>query len=196
MVKNQPSLCQRRNGGGINGEREVNNYLYHLSKEDEYLFTNILLPLKNGCTTEIDTLLITRKGIFCIEIKNWKGYIEGDDYSKHWIQKYKPFSSTYKQLHNPVKQNENHCFVIERLLKNEFNVENVVIFLKIKNRRNLHSRFIYELNEFIEYFNSLPNNIINKEDVFFAAEKLKKYKATRYELETHKREIKNKYKDD
>lgn len=45
-------------------ESSVNATLRELLRDDEYLLTNLLLPLKNGHKTEIDGVLISRKGIF------------------------------------------------------------------------------------------------------------------------------------
>ena len=60
---------------GAYGELKTNYYVRLLLKSDEYLLANLLLPLKNGRKTEIDCVLISRKGVFCIETKNWVGHI-------------------------------------------------------------------------------------------------------------------------
>ena len=82
--KNIPSTPIRRaklttDEKGKEGEKIVREYLKTLLKSDEYLLTNILLPLSNGNTTEIDAIFITHKGIFCVETKNWIGHLSGDD---------------------------------------------------------------------------------------------------------------------
>ena len=51
---------------GIEGERLANFSLRKLLREDEYLLCNVLLPLKSGRKTEIDSIIISRKGIFFI----------------------------------------------------------------------------------------------------------------------------------
>ena len=73
---------------GIEGERAVISELYKMIENDEFLLHNLLIPLRNNHTTEIDVVLISRKGIFCIEIKNWVGKIIGNDESEMWIQEY------------------------------------------------------------------------------------------------------------
>ena len=73
---------------GIVGEKRANYHLRTLLRNDEYLLTNLLLPLRNGEKTEIDAVLISRKGIFCIEIKHWVGHISGNDEDESWLQEY------------------------------------------------------------------------------------------------------------
>lgn len=180
---------------GIQGEITVNNYLSRLIQKDEYLLNNILLPLRNGHKTEIDSILITRKGIFCIEVKNWVGHISGDDYSEFWTQKYDDLYMIDKQHRNPVKQNENHCAVLEKKLNNEFSVKNVVIFPKIEDRTNLYSNSTYELNDFIKFYNNLPDNEIYPENLEEIADKLKCYQASKEEMEVHKQQVRNAYKN-
>lgn len=178
---------------GIQGEREVNRALGLLLKDDEYLLTNLLIPLSNDRTTEIDTLLITRKGIFCIETKNWIGHISGDDESEYWLQKYDDPYKPNKQHRNPVIQNEHHCNVLERELENQYDVYNIVIFPEIEDRTHLYSRHTYELSEFIEYYGT-KDNVLYPEDIEEVADKLSCYQATEEKLKAHKEQVKRDYK--
>ncbi len=185
---------------GKEGEKIVREYLNTLLKSDEYLLTNILLPLSNGNTTEIDAIFITHKGIFCVETKNWIGHLSGDDEGEYWIQKYdNPIKSPTKHR-NPVKQNENHCFVIEKILNKELNekyyAKNVVIFPFIEDHYNLYSHRTYTLNEFNDYYNNLSTIIDYSEDLEAINEALSIYVATEEELEEHKKRIRKTYKED
>ena len=65
-----PFFTPANERAGMWGEKVVNYHLRPLLREDEYLLANILLPLRNGHKTEIDCVLISRKGIFCIETKS------------------------------------------------------------------------------------------------------------------------------
>ncbi len=180
---------------GIQGEREVNYTLLKLLKEDEYLLTNILIPLRNGRTTEIDTLLITRKGIFCIETKNWVGHIIGDDESEYWIQKYNNPYKPKNQQRNPVIQNERHCSVLERELGNCYDVYNIVIFPKIEDRTYLYSRHTYDLSEFIKYYGT-RNDILYPEDIEEVAQALKCYETTEEQMRAHRERVKREHQNE
>ena len=66
-----PFFTPANERAGMWGEKIVNYHLRPLLRQDEYLLANVLLPLKNGHKTEIDCVLISRKGVFCVETKTW-----------------------------------------------------------------------------------------------------------------------------
>ena len=66
--------------------REISKLsLRPLLREDEYLLANLLLPLRNGHKTEIDCVLISRKGIFSLKQRTGY-YISGNDDDEYWHQ--------------------------------------------------------------------------------------------------------------
>ena len=177
---------------GIEGEKCVNYYLRRLLKEDEYLLGNVLIPLKNGYNTEIDSVLITRKGIFCIEIKNWVGRVKGNDDDTYWYQEYDDPNVQNKRHRNPVIQNQRHVVVLTRKLKNEFNIHNVVIFPTLEIGSIIDSNYSFTIDEFIKYYNHLDNEL-SISDVNKAFYVLVKYVATPRELERNKKEMKRRF---
>ncbi|MFA7192545.1 MAG: nuclease-related domain-containing protein [Bacilli bacterium] len=178
---------------GIEGERIAEKYLRKILKDDEYLLKNILLPLKNGYSTEIDNILITRKGIFCLEIKNWVGRISGDEYSEYWIQKYDDPFLHDKKRRNPYLQNEKHRIALEKKLDNQFDVFNIVLFIEIEDRSELYSPKTFALDEFIHYYRSLEDEKLTLEEVEEIRDKLDKFVATEEELYEHKKQISSRF---
>ncbi len=51
---------------------------------DGYCLRNVYVPIKNGSTSEIDVVYITRKGLFVIESKNYSGFIFGNESNRYW----------------------------------------------------------------------------------------------------------------
>ena len=94
---------------GVRGEKIANYHLRPLLRNDEYLLGNFLFSLDNERFTEIDCILISRKGIFCIETKKWVGHISGTDSDDVWIQRYDDPGLDDRSHPNPVKQNNRHC---------------------------------------------------------------------------------------
>ncbi|MDC8915491.1 nuclease-related domain-containing protein [Metamycoplasma hyosynoviae] len=172
------------NRAGIKGEQIVNYYLSKLIKKDEFLLTNLLLPLKNGYTTEIDCVLISHKGIFCIEIKNWIGHISGNDESEYWIQKYRGPHMRDKNHPNPVKQNEEHCEILERRIHNNYQVDNVVIFPKLEVN-GIESDFTYTIKNFLNYYQKLNDDQLNSSEIKILYQALLPFAGTKEELKTH-----------
>lgn len=171
---------------GAEGERYVNYHLRPLLRNDEYLLANVLLPLKNGHTKEIDCILITRKGVFCIETKYWVGYIKGNDEDDYWIQEYDDPGKDDNRLKNPVKQNKFHCDVLNELLLNRFPIENVVVFAELEYGGDINSNYVFTINQFKKYYRSLDDNKIEVFNLNVIYQQLARYVATDEELEKHK----------
>ncbi|MBR3281594.1 MAG: NERD domain-containing protein [Clostridia bacterium] len=76
---------------------------------------NVYLPKEDGTTTEIDMLLITPKGIFVFESKNFSGIIFGEYDQKNWTQYLN--RHTKEHFYNPIKQNETHIKYLKEQLK-------------------------------------------------------------------------------
>ncbi len=178
---------------GRAGEYIVDIFLKELVKEDEYLLTNLLIPVGKNNETEIDAVIISRKGIFCIEVKNWIGYVSGSDEDEKWLQQYDDPYMPNKTPKNPVKQNENHCRALKRLLNNRFDIFNVVIFLKLEYRNGIDSDHVYTLKEFIKDYRQFPGNEIDERLLRQIHQKLSIYVATEEQLKQHKEKMQKEY---
>lgn len=75
------------NWTGRIGERFVNKKLFQLDQTRYKLLDNLLLPsrghLKN---TQIDHVVVSNYGIFCLETKSYKGWIFGNANQEYWMQ--------------------------------------------------------------------------------------------------------------
>lgn len=77
---------------------------------------DLLLPSRgNLATTQIDHVVVSNFGIFCIETKDYDGWIFGDAEEEYWtrvIYKYKDI------IRNPLRQNYGHVKAIQDLIQN------------------------------------------------------------------------------
>lgn len=175
----------------VQGERFANYHLRPLLRNDEYLLTNLLIPLKNGRTTEIDSVIISRKGIFCIETKNWAGQIYGKDGMEYWTQTYDDPNRTPRQHKNPVIQNERHCGVLDHIFHGHFTVEGAVIFVNPNTEYYVKSNSCYIINQFKAYYRCLPDSQLTIEEVKQVFQKLLKFIPSEEELEAHKESLRS-----
>ena len=97
---------------GFMGEFWVKQELKKLPKDKYIVFNNIMLSQNNG-THQIDHLIISRFGIFVIEMKNYYGLILGEEHKNKWIQ-YLGKKKSY--FLNPIHQNYGHVKALEELL--------------------------------------------------------------------------------
>ncbi len=71
-------------------------------------YTNLIVPNPNSLahTAEIDVLLLTIKGIFVFESKNYAGWIFGSDGQRQWTASLA--KDKRERFYNPVMQNREH----------------------------------------------------------------------------------------
>lgn len=93
-----------------------------LNNQEEYkkVLINLYIPNEYK-TSEIDSILINKYGIFVIESKGYSGWIFGNENERNWTQViYKRKSKFY----NPIIQNRNHI----KALANILGIEDLNIF--------------------------------------------------------------------
>lgn len=101
---------------GIQFELDIYHLLY--SNGFHHVFHNVQIPMSYSGTTQIDILLATQVGLFCIECKKWSGTIFGNRYWKRWLKVEGFMPNGYfldenflkaTELRSPVEQNRFHC---------------------------------------------------------------------------------------
>jgi hypothetical protein len=98
---------------GLIGEWRVRRLLrQHLDRKVYQLFSNLLLPVDDGGTTQIDCVLVSLYGIFVIEVKNMQGCISGGATERFWTQQIGSFRRGFQ---NPVHQNYKHLKTLQKL---------------------------------------------------------------------------------
>jgi len=100
------------------GEKFVSNKFKGLDPERYIILDNLLLPSQgNTASTQLDHVIVSNFGIFCIETKGYKGWIFGNAKDANWTQ------VVYKSKHrfyNPLRQNYAHVKAVERLVSAKY----------------------------------------------------------------------------
>ncbi|WLD94467.1 NERD domain-containing protein [Alkalihalobacillus sp. AL-G] len=103
---------------GYLGEIWIRLFLRKLNSTEYKVFHNVLLPIENNKTTQIDHIIISIYGIFVIETKNYKGWIFGHEHKKHWTQ----VIFRHKQnFLNPIYQNYGHIQSVKTIFDENYN---------------------------------------------------------------------------
>lgn len=99
---------------GQGGERFLYRELIRLGVPESQIFRNVYIPVhdKTNKTSEIDLLVLSKKGILVFEHKTYQGKIYGDGRSKKWTQCY---HGKHAFL-SPVEQNRYHAECLRRFL--------------------------------------------------------------------------------
>ena len=97
-----------------------------LDKEQYHQIPNVTLPTADRGTTQIDLIIVSIYGVFAIEIKNYDGWIFGNDKDRIWTQKLHRYT---KKFQNPLRQNYKHVKILESLLRlTEQQAHSVIVF--------------------------------------------------------------------
>lgn len=91
---------------GSSGERIIYNALINkLHVPEKQILRNVYVPARGNKTSEIDLIVVSKKGIIVFECKNYAGNIYGDGNRQKWIQ-YLGKKKSY--FYNPFLQNRTH----------------------------------------------------------------------------------------
>lgn len=95
----------------------------------KFLF-NIYIPKENGETTEIDVLMICKKGLFVFESKNYSGWIFGSENQKNWYQTLPAGRgrSHKEHFYNPIMQNRSHIKHLKSFLGEQVPMRSIIVF--------------------------------------------------------------------
>lgn len=89
---------------GFMEEFWVRRELNKLSKKN-YIVLNDVMIKNNNQIYQIDHIVLSKFGIFVIEMKNYYGFIYGNEYKKIWTQKVGKYK---RNFYNPFYQNYGH----------------------------------------------------------------------------------------
>jgi len=112
---NENRVEESRVEAGQKGEADVIVLLNEALDNSHYILNDFIVKL-SGKSAQIDHLVVSPKGIFVIETKNWRGHIEGDEKDDFWRQKKEKDQSDVR-ISNPVIQNQRHIDVLTGFLK-------------------------------------------------------------------------------
>ena len=140
---------------GSSGERILYKTLIRKFKiPEKQILRNVYIPKKNGKTTEIDLIVVSKKGLFVFECKNYGGNIYGDARRQKWVQ-YAGRKKSY--FYSPLWQNKNHAKYLREFLGLDVPIVPIVATIirgkwKVRNLEegdyilgvNCHFKDIYE----------------------------------------------------
>lgn len=112
------------------GEYKIYERLKSFEKTGGKFLFNLYIPKENGETTEIDAVLLTCKGIFVFESKNYSGWIFGSENQHYWTQTLPEGKgkSHKERFLNPIWQNKGHIKYLKALIDEEISIYSVIVF--------------------------------------------------------------------
>lgn len=115
--KKKQRQWQREERQRKKGEEGEENTAYYLRKVPgcKKILHHVYVPKSDGSgTTEIDLVMVHKKGLIVIENKNYAGSIYGKEEDHYWTQIFP--DGEKRSFYNPVKQNDSHIRHLKRFL--------------------------------------------------------------------------------
>lgn len=188
-----PTFLSSNDEVGKRGETYVTNQIAAFTSLDDYVLANLLVPTKYR-TQEIDTVIVSTKGVFVIETKTWKGTIKGKASEDQWTQ-ILGRGDIIHQHRNPLMQNETHCNAIKWELHKKYNIHNIVIMLNAEEI-DTDSTNVFTLTQFRKYYESLSRKELTQEEAKSIKQLLLKFTVySKEQLEKHVRNIQENRKE-
>ena len=149
---------------------------------------NLYIPIGYGKTTEIDVVMIHRKGIFVFESKNYSGWIFGSRNDRYWTQSLK--GGQKNRFYNPILQNQTHINALSRILKIDSDkFISMIIFSERCTLKKIpedeQNLMIMKRKEVVDSTNAklmFSDRIFSEEEVDDLYEKLKMYSDVNEEI--------------
>lgn len=143
---------------GFMGEFWVKTELNKLPKDKYIVLNNIMIKSSKG-SHQIDHIIISKYGIFVIEMKNYFGLITGDEYKDKWIQH---LGKNKYYFNNPIHQNYGHIKALEELL--QMNDDKFVSVICISNQAkvNVKAKNVTQLDFLNKLIRSYTAEIVDE----------------------------------
>ena len=146
---------------GYLGERNTKDALKGLPK-DKYIIINNILIKTNGYTHQIDHVIVSQYGIFCIETKQYNGYIIGSKWDKNWTRIVGKNRYPYE---NPIRQNYGHVKTLCELLNmDESKIYNIVCIPSGAKLRIKHDGELVRYDTIVDKILSYKDIVIDNVD--------------------------------
>lgn len=129
QITKHPYFSVKHNIGRY-GEYLTYKYLKQFETNGAKFLFNIYIPKENGETTEIDVLMICKKGLFVFESKNYSGWIFGSENQKNWYQTLPTGRgrSHKEHFYNPIMQNRSHIKHLKAFLGEQVSMRSIIVF--------------------------------------------------------------------
>ena len=138
---------------GKYGEYLIYKYLMGLEQQGAKFLFNIYVPKNGEETTEIDVLMVSQKGLFVFESKNYSGWIFGSEFQKYWYQTLptgRRNRSHKEKFYNPIYQNNTHIKYLNSLIGANYPTYSIITFSERCTLRNIEVKTpnVYVINRY------------------------------------------------
>lgn len=165
-LKNR-DIKSKRIAGEI-GENKAASIISQMIDKNDVLLRNVSVTYE-GKETELDNVIISKRGLFIIEVKNYNGELEGDEESYEW-KKYKSTrdGKVYsKKVRNPIKQVKRQIYILGNYLR-YYGIDiwiNGYVYLLNSNSPVYSDYVLDNINEMDKVLHKKSERYLNKDTI-------------------------------
>lgn len=174
-------------------EAGVSQRLARLDPDDYQVFNNVmLLSAENAQTVvaQIDHIIVSRYGIFCLETKSHCGWIFGSTSDRYWTQVI--YKNHYK-MYSPFRQNYGHIKAVEKAIGSmrlKDSIKSLVVFPTADKIKVNGTSYIGGVEKIIDIIKSYQKIIYSEAEFREIVQILESARMTKpYVFEFHKQEV-------
>lgn len=114
---------------GTRAERRLVVKLLKLGVHPRAIFHDLYVQKKNGEFSQIDVVVAMPEGLLVIEVKDYSGWIFGNEWQKYWTQILDYGKEKYR-FYNPIIQNNGHIRALQEQSAQLYHIPvfNIVLF--------------------------------------------------------------------
>lgn len=119
-------------------ERRVVLRLLKMGINPKAIFHDLYIQKPNGEYTQVDVAVATKAGIIVFEVKDYSGWIFGNEHQKYWTQLL-AYGKEKHRFYNPVMQNSGHIQAIRQCLQQnpDTPIYSVIVFFGSSEFKNV-----------------------------------------------------------
>ena len=164
LIQYKKKSITAREKGEI-GEKKVQKAFFKGLNKEYDIFNNITVRDKYHHTTQIDHIILSRYGVFVLEVKNYSGWIYAYEHKKNWIQR---FPTKQIEFQNPLFQNHRHINVLKFILDStelSHSIHSVVIFSPNSTFKTSLPEQVFQGNQWISYIKSFKDVVLTEKQM-------------------------------
>lgn len=136
--------------------------------DSKAIFHNLYVRKSNGKYAQIDVVALTNRGLIVFEVKNYSGWIFGNEQQKYWTQVLAYGKCKYK-LYNPIMQNAEHIRALRQNLPQNPSIPiySIVVFYGSAELKNIscssHDTYLIYSNSICDVLQSIKKKPLIKD---------------------------------
>jgi hypothetical protein len=176
---------------GFIGESVFENLARTYLGDDYHIACDVVLKAHTG-TTQIDQIIVSKFGIFVVEVKTYKGWIWGNQRDARWTQTLYGEKNSFQ---NPLRQNYKHIKSLQNILTfPDSTFKSIIVFsAEAQFRTEMPSNVVRGGEDYIRFIKKHQSVILSDDDISESVRKISDNRLSSAEHQAHMQKTRQQY---